>query len=92
MRKRYFLKAKRNCLTGYYDFKSLSVTTCLHANIFLNGIFLSLELWRMHVVAPVSDISLRLCWLLSTTLELIMVDMGFIKAARCTEVGVCYQP
>lgn len=36
-----------------------------------------------------SDISLGLCWLLSMTLELITVDMGFIKAPRCTERGVC---
>jgi len=38
---------------------------------------------------PMCDISLRLCWLLSMTLELIMADMGFIKAPRCTEDGVC---
>lgn len=43
----------------------------------------------MHIVAPMSDISLRLCQLLSTTLELIIVDMGFIKAPHCTEHGVC---
>lgn len=36
-----------------------------------------------------SDISLQFCWLLSMTLELIMSDMGFIKAPRCTQDGVC---
>lgn len=54
-----------------------------------NGIFLSLDLWWMCIITPMSDISLRLCWLLSMTLELIMVGMGFIKAPRCTEDGVC---
>lgn len=43
----------------------------------------------MRIVTPMSDISLRLCCLLSVTLELIMVDTGFIKAPHCTEDGVC---
>ena len=36
-----------------------------------------------------SSISLRLCWLLSMTLKWIVVDVGFIKAPRYTEDGVC---
>lgn len=43
----------------------------------------------MHIVSPVSDNSLRFCWLLSMTTELILVGMCFIKASHCTEDGVC---
>ena len=65
----------------------------LHAffNFSFNGVFLSLNLQRTHFVAPVSDISPRLCWLLSMTLELIMADIDFIKALQC-RVWRVFQP